>query len=180
MALLVDKPKQGFGSTNDGNTARRFFQNPQKSSEITGVDLNLIHNFAIILRVLSSGYHINVSEFEHLLTQTRELYLQLYSWYYMPSSVHKVLVHGVAVIQFFNFPIGELSEEALEARHKEIKRMRLTRTRKTSRFNTNTDLLNLLILSSDPHLSSLRNVTNTQHYTIDDDIKKFLVIDNDT
>lgn len=28
--------------TNDGNTARRFFSDPETASEITGVDLELI------------------------------------------------------------------------------------------------------------------------------------------
>lgn len=38
MGLIVDKPKPGFGSTNDGNTARTFFKNSAVSSEITGID----------------------------------------------------------------------------------------------------------------------------------------------
>ena len=33
--LLVDRVKQGAGSTNDGNTARRFFENVKLTSEIT-------------------------------------------------------------------------------------------------------------------------------------------------
>lgn len=36
MSLKVDFPKQGYGSTNDGNTARKFFENRVKSAEITG------------------------------------------------------------------------------------------------------------------------------------------------
>lgn len=42
MGLIVDQPKPGFGNTNDGNTARRFFQNAEKSAEITKIDVNLI------------------------------------------------------------------------------------------------------------------------------------------
>ena len=34
--LLVDFVKQGSGSTNDGNTARRFFQDVKLTSQITG------------------------------------------------------------------------------------------------------------------------------------------------
>lgn len=49
MGLLVDMPKCGFGTTNDGNTARRFFENPELSSNITGVDKQLIYKFGIIL-----------------------------------------------------------------------------------------------------------------------------------
>jgi hypothetical protein len=33
LGLLVDFPRQGFGSTNDGNTSRRFFENPDVSHE---------------------------------------------------------------------------------------------------------------------------------------------------
>ena len=39
MGLLVDMVKQGWGSSNDGNTARRFFSNAQLSAEITGIDV---------------------------------------------------------------------------------------------------------------------------------------------
>ncbi|KAF2888288.1 hypothetical protein ILUMI_17885 [Ignelater luminosus] len=35
MSLLVDIPKAGFGSTNDGNTSREFFHVPNLSAEIT-------------------------------------------------------------------------------------------------------------------------------------------------
>ncbi|XP_041448468.1 uncharacterized protein LOC121404022 [Drosophila obscura] len=42
MSLLVDIPMPGAGNTNNGNTARRFFQQPTLASEITGVDENPI------------------------------------------------------------------------------------------------------------------------------------------
>lgn len=179
MALLVDKPKPGFGSTNDGNTARRFFKNLKLSAEITNIDQQLIIKFSIILRVLSSGYKINLDKFRQLLlTETRELYINLYSWFYMPSSIHKVLVHGAMVIEFFDLPIGQLSEEALEARHKEIKKLRLNHTRKTSRINTNTDLFNLLLLTSDPELSTQRKIISKKNSQIDDKIKPYLIVED--
>lgn len=43
MGLIVDVPKSGAGTTNDGNTARRFFSHPQLSSEITGSYLSLMN-----------------------------------------------------------------------------------------------------------------------------------------
>ncbi|KAH9632262.1 hypothetical protein HF086_002897 [Spodoptera exigua] len=52
MGLIVDKPKPGFGSTNDGNTARRFFGNPELSARITGLDVTIIKNFDVLLRTL--------------------------------------------------------------------------------------------------------------------------------
>ncbi|XP_078051928.1 uncharacterized protein LOC144478082 isoform X2 [Augochlora pura] len=43
MGLLLDIPKPGFGTTNDGNTARRFFKNPRQTLSITGIDEDLIY-----------------------------------------------------------------------------------------------------------------------------------------
>lgn len=45
LGLHVDKPRQGTGNSNDGNTARRFFQNYKCSANITGVDEELIKRF---------------------------------------------------------------------------------------------------------------------------------------
>lgn len=42
MGLLVDIVKQGSGTTNDGNTARRFFKDPELTASITKVDVNII------------------------------------------------------------------------------------------------------------------------------------------
>lgn len=60
LDLIVDKPKTGFRSTNDGNTARRFFENPVLSASITGLEIDLISNLAIILKVLASGKKIRM------------------------------------------------------------------------------------------------------------------------
>lgn len=177
MGLIVDKPKPGCGSTNDGNTARRFFQNPDLSAEITGIDKQLITNFSTILRVLASGCRINLDKFGILLNNTRDLYLNLYSWYYMPSSIHKVLIHGCAIIEFFDLPIGQLSKEALEARHKEIRRIRLCHTRKSSRINTNMDMIKTLLLTSDPELSSYRKTASKKAINFDNQILEYLIND---
>ena len=43
IGLTVDKSKSGAsGTSNDGNTARRFFDNAVLSSEITGINVALI------------------------------------------------------------------------------------------------------------------------------------------
>ena len=55
MPLLVDIPRPGSGNTNNGNSAKRFFQEPNLAA--------------------------------------------LYPWFYMPSSVHKILIHGVDIIR---------------------------------------------------------------------------------
>ncbi|CAH1973695.1 unnamed protein product [Acanthoscelides obtectus] len=85
LSLIVDKPKPGYGSSNDGNTARIFFHNPQTSSDITGVDRELIEKFAIILGVLASGCAIDMEKFASLLEEARNLYVHLYKWYNIRS-----------------------------------------------------------------------------------------------
>lgn len=45
MGFLVDIVKPGYGTTNTGNSARRFFENSTASASITGIDENLIKDF---------------------------------------------------------------------------------------------------------------------------------------
>nr|CAI5830791.1 unnamed protein product [Callosobruchus analis] len=66
MGLNVDKLRPVFGNTSDGNTVRRFFENPEQASDITGTDATLIKNFATILRTLASGYDIVLLNSVHL------------------------------------------------------------------------------------------------------------------
>jgi hypothetical protein len=67
---------------------------------------------------------------------TAKLYIEHYNWYYMPASVHKILLHDADVIKHCLLPIGQLSEEASEARNKQYKSFREHFTRKTSRIDT--------------------------------------------
>lgn len=154
MGFIVDIPISGAGNTNNGNTARRFFSNPALSAEITGIDQDLIHRFGVILQTINSGYEINIENFEQYCLKTAENYVSLYEWYYMPPSVHKLLIHGPIIVKEAILPIGELSEEAQETKNKDIRRYRESHTRKISPEKVNEDLFHRLILSSDPYLSS--------------------------
>ena len=156
MGLIVDIPKQGSGTSNDGNTARRFFENPGIVSTITDIDENIIRRFGIILKTISCGFSINKEKFGVYCHETAELYVDLYNWYPMPASVHKLLVHGADIVSTAILPIGFLSEEAQEARNKDVKYMREHNTRKCSRVATNEDLFCKLLVSSDPLITSLR------------------------
>lgn len=113
LGLIIDKPRQVSGNSNDGNTARRFFHNASCSAEITGVDINLIKRLYKILQALSPGVMINAEKFGSYAMETARIYVSNYEWYYMPSSVHKILIHGESVIKHFAvLPIGQLSEDA--------------------------------------------------------------------
>lgn len=115
--------------------------------------MNIIQNFSLILRVFSCGKKINNITFEKLLKDTALLYFNLYPWYYMPVTVHKILIHGIHYIRHSIIPIGMLSEEAIESNHKIIRNNRLRHTRKCSRSATNHDLMMSLILQSEPSIS---------------------------
>jgi hypothetical protein len=159
MGLLVDIPKSGdSGTTNDGNTARRFFAAASQSSSIIRISEDLIKMFGVILRTLSCGYAIDVEAFKEYALQTARLNVDTYPWYYMPASVHKILIHGAIIITEAMLPIGQLSEEAQESRNKGLKQFREFHARKMSRVSTNEDLLNRLFITSDPLISSLRQL----------------------
>ena len=143
MGLHIDRPKPGYGNSNDGNTARFFFGKAEVSSEITGIDLNIIRRFHVILQVLSSGYDIDFAKFRNYAVETANIFVTLYPWYYMPTTVHKILIHGPEVIEKCILPIGQLSEEASEARNKDIKKYREGFARKTSRIENLDDIFKM-------------------------------------
>lgn len=96
LGFIVDKPKPGFGNTNDGNTARRFFQNAEVSAEITNLDLELIKRIHNILIVISSGHEIDVEKLK-----TAKLFVEKYPWFYMSPTLHKnsekIILENLAV-----------------------------------------------------------------------------------
>lgn len=101
---------------------RKFFENLDKVVNITNLDRTALERCATILQVMASGCKIDVTAFDKYCIETARLLVSLYPWYYLPASIHKVLIHGSAVIDYFHVPIGQLSEEAQEARNKDWKR----------------------------------------------------------
>lgn len=173
LGLLVDKPKPGYGSSNDGNTARRFFQNAEISASITGVDEDIIKRFKTILMTIASSYNINEESFQAYALETAKLFVKKYPWYPMPPTVHKILIHGAIIIENALLPIGQLSEEAQEASHKFFKKYRESHARKCSRQKTNEDIIHGLLLSSDPIISSMR-VTKRKSTKLNDEVLQLL------
>jgi hypothetical protein len=94
-----------YGNTNDGNTSRRFFSDPDTASDITGIDINLIRRLKVILETLSSSHSIYTEKFEKYAEDTAKLYVELYCWYPMTPTLHKILRHGALVIKNTIVPI---------------------------------------------------------------------------
>lgn len=175
LGLIIDKPCHASGNSNDGNTARRFFVNYSCSANITGIEEELIKRFYIILQTMSSGKSINSKKFGSYARGTAEYYVQHYKWYYMPTSVHKVLIHGENVIKYHALlPLGQLSEDAQEARNKDYKSFRYHHARKCSRSSTNEDVFHTLMYSSDPYISSKSVAKSRKIMELDDEAKELL------
>lgn len=128
------------------------------SAEITGIKKDLLDRCWTVLQCINSGYNIDETKFKDFALETARQLVAEYPWYYMPASVHKVLIHGADIINHGLLSIGELSEEAAEASNKYYKAFRRDNTRKMNRVLTNTDLINRLLLHSDPLISGLRKL----------------------
>ncbi|XP_018404085.1 PREDICTED: uncharacterized protein LOC108780770 [Cyphomyrmex costatus] len=159
LGLVVDHSKPDYGNINDGNTAKRFFENSSISATITGVSECLINRFYVILQTISSGYNIKCDKFREYTLETARKFVELYPWYHMPISVHKLLIHGPEMITSALLSIGQLSENIQEARnHEDIKKFCEDFSRKFLRKNTMRDVFNWLIVISDPYISNIRKL----------------------
>ena len=100
------------------------------------------------MSVINCGYDIDEDKFNMYAKETALFYTEHFNWFYMPRTVHQVLIHGCKVMSNFFIPLGALlSEEAQEARNKDHKYLREFHTRKTSRIASNEDLLHGLLSS---------------------------------
>eukprot|EP00733_Pompholyxophrys_punicea_P000604 Pompholyxophrys_punicea_v1_NODE_186_length_2908_cov_28.244304.p1 type:complete len:703 gc:universal NODE_186_length_2908_cov_28.244304:800-2908(+) len=156
MGLIVDQPIPG--SSNTGNTARRFFQNPALAAKATGLNEGLIKMFQIYLRTLCCPYKLNVAKVKEYGEALYKKCIETYSWWWMPSSLHIALRHGWEFVElslFSDIPMGWWSEEASESSNKELKRARLLHARKNSRRNNLEDMFSYRLGCTDPIMASL-------------------------
>ncbi|KAF0297154.1 hypothetical protein FJT64_005405 [Amphibalanus amphitrite] len=103
---------------------------------------------------VSSCLPLSPESLEAYCNETAELYVEHYGWYPMPTTLHRLLVHAAAVVQQCLLPIGTMSEEAAEARHKHVRLYRLQRARRDSRLHTMADIFGRLMITSDPVIST--------------------------
>ena len=90
MGLVIDQPRVGgAGTSNDGNTARRFFQQYDISVNIMNMDADLIKRLHTILATMLCGYDNYYSKFKTFCWETALLCVDLYPWY--PMTLHKIL-----------------------------------------------------------------------------------------
>lgn len=106
---------------------------------------------------------------------TAKKYVELYHWYNMPTTLHKILIHGKDIMEKCIFPVGILSEEAQECRNKDYKKYRLRHSRKCSRIATNQDVMNRMMVTSDPLISKLTpSFTKKKHNQLSEEVMALL------
>lgn len=153
--MRVDMPTPGgSGNSNTGNVARRAFSNEELLSSVLNIDVKLIRKLHVILIAISCDKHLDYSKFKQYCIETAELYVQLYEWYPMPASLHRILIHAADIALNSPLPLGMMSEEAAEARNKYYKSDRINHARKNSRENNMSDLFTRQLISSDPIISA--------------------------
>ena len=140
------------------------------------MNINVIKRLHTVLRAISSGFELDFNKFQEFCQETIRLILMDYSWYILPPSVHKMLVHGPEISQIMDLPIGFYSEESQEAQNKEIRKSRLHHTTKISRINVMENQFHYLLQRSDPLISStiFKKKLSDGGKPLDDDLKYLL------
>ena len=110
---------------------------------------DLIRGLHTIL-AMSPEFDINTEKFLKHCFETAELYTLLYLWYPMSQTLHKILIHGHQMVEFFSLYLGMMPEEAQEASNKYFKKYMECFTRKCDQRKTNLDLFHRLLCHSDP------------------------------
>lgn len=149
--IRYDEPRDGGrGTSTTGNVCRKMLQDPKKLAEVLELDEKFVTDIATVLLLISSKSQLYVDMFSNKCRETYNRYIELYSWYYMPVSMHKVLVHGAEIMTKLPLSFGMLTEEGPESRNKLYRRFRQYNARKTSRKDNMHDVFVRSLLSSDP------------------------------
>lgn len=176
MGLRISEPLPSGGNSNDGNTARKFFENPSKTAEITGLDEDIIRMFSNILRALSSKISVNATAYHAYAEQTRLRLTRLYPFYPLSPSVHRMLVHGASIIKHCILPIGMMSEEVQERGNKSIRYFREHHSRKCGRQANIEDVFKRLMLTSDPVISLNGKLSKSVPNEYPEEIRNLLIL----
>lgn len=77
MHILVDRPMANVGSSNNGNTARTFYDHYSHSASILGIDVEFVYNVSVILQVISSSRSIDSVKFRSFCHKVYREYQRL-------------------------------------------------------------------------------------------------------
>ena len=155
LGIRINYLKQGKGTSNNGNSATRLFENPEISARIFRIRVDIVKGFSKQLGKINSVTTLH--DPEEYKESSRKLFEDIVTDFghvaNMPPTVHRFIVHGHIFLQWakeVNIPLGQFSESALEMRNKDRRKARLCFSRKTSRQDNISDTYHWLLKTSDP------------------------------
>ena len=150
--LYIDFVKPGMGTTHDGNTARRIFDDPAFAEDVLAVPRDLVQDLSDYWTVFKASFPVCPDKVKDFGLRIRDKYKRYFKWGQMPSHLHKLLVHGHLYIRELpsdTLVIGQYTEESLEAAHKNLRRIEAGMSRQFSPHMRLTDIMKRLLAMSD-------------------------------
>ena len=148
LKIDVDRPRQGFGSTTDGNCAKTAFANYSQTAKILEIDEELIKLLNKFIKLMYSCDTIRMEDFENLASKVKLQRSSCFPSKNLTPTLHLALDHGSSIIEKLHFMPGMFSEEGLEATHKIIRNTMIKFSRNNSRNEKLKDILKRLFFDA--------------------------------
>eukprot|EP00734_Pompholyxophrys_sp_LG126_P000433 Pompholyxophrys_sp_v1_NODE_181_length_1326_cov_4.434304.p1 type:complete len:168 gc:universal NODE_181_length_1326_cov_4.434304:766-1269(+) len=151
---------------------RRWSQSAQD------VDENLLNRVGILLQAINSSFPLDTDKFRQFSFDTATLFVSLYPWFKILSSVHKLWMHGHHIQKEVKLPVGILSEERAESCNKLYRKCREDHARKDSREHAMMDMFLRRMVDSDPKVSLtiLQDEPVKKKVDLPEDVKALLIL----
>ncbi|XP_043594112.1 uncharacterized protein LOC122572761 [Bombus pyrosoma] len=106
--------KNGSKNSNDDNA----FQETQILANTTGVNINLPQNLRTIIITIFCQFSIDLKKFKLHYFHNAKLFKKTSSWYPMPQTIYKILIHSRQIFNNAFYSQGYLAENAAESKNK--------------------------------------------------------------
>jgi hypothetical protein len=108
----------GSENSNVDNAARRAFQETQILANTTDVNINLPQNLRTIVITISCQFPIDLKKFKSHYFHNAKLFKKTSTWYPMPQTIHKILIHSRQIFNNAFYSQGYLAEDVAEPKNK--------------------------------------------------------------
>lgn len=98
---------QGFGTSNTGNTARKFFERPKTIAMVLKLPYEVVRRLAVVMVAISCQLPLNDHNFRNYLLETRKAWCEEFHWYPMSPTIHKILAHGADIAFASSVTLGQ-------------------------------------------------------------------------